>query len=66
MNCESVLALDEWAERQFGREVARLGGFLARKSDGEPGWQTVSRGWQRLDLLTLGAHLAKSKDEICG
>jgi hypothetical protein len=27
--------------------VARLGGFLARKHDGMPGWQTIWRGWQR-------------------
>ena len=27
--------------RDFLRGVARLGGFLARKSDGEPGWQTI-------------------------
>jgi hypothetical protein len=28
---------------QFWRELAKLGGFLARKHDGEPGWQTL---WQ--------------------
>ena len=28
--------------------IARLGGFLARKSDGEPGIITVWRGWTRL------------------
>ncbi len=31
--------------------VARLGGFLARKSDGEPGVQTIWRGLRRLDDL---------------
>ena len=31
--------------------VARLGGFLARKSDGEPGWQTLWEGWQQLQQL---------------
>lgn len=45
--------------RQFWRLVARLGGFLARKSDGEPGWQTLWRGWQKLDLMTLGASLPR-------
>ena len=59
-------SVEGWTVRQFWREVARLGGFLARKSDGEPGWQTVWRGWQKLDLLTVGARLAKSKDKICG
>lgn len=33
---------------QFWREVAKLGGFLARKRDGEPGWQTLWRGWTYL------------------
>jgi hypothetical protein len=33
---------------QFWREVARYGGFLGRKGDGEPGWQTLWRGWQYL------------------
>ena len=33
---------------QFWREVAKLGGFLARKRDGEPGWQTLWRGWHYL------------------
>jgi len=28
--------------------VAQLGGFLCRKSDGEPGWQTLWKGWIRL------------------
>jgi hypothetical protein len=28
--------------------VARLGGFLARKHDGQPGWQTIWRSGQRL------------------
>ena len=34
--------------RGFARGVARLGGFLNRKSDGEPGWQTLWRGWEKL------------------
>jgi hypothetical protein len=38
--------------RQAIRMVASLGGFLGRKSDGEPGTQTLWRGLQRLDDLT--------------
>lgn len=38
--------------KDFLRSVARLGGFLGRKSDGEPGWQTLWKGWLRLlDML---------------
>jgi uncharacterized protein DUF4338/transposase Tn5 family protein/transposase-like protein len=38
--------------RQALRMVASLGGFLGRKSDGEPGTQTLWLGLQRLDDLT--------------
>lgn len=34
--------------------TARLGGFLARKHDGLPGWQTIWRGWQRLMWMCEG------------
>jgi hypothetical protein len=43
---------------EFYRELAKLGGFLGRKSDGEPGWITIWRGWQKLYLLVRGAELA--------
>lgn len=51
--------------RRFTHEVAKLGGFLARKSDGEPGWLTLWRGWHELDLITRGYHLAIGKKR-CG
>ena len=38
--------------REATRMVASLGGFLGRKSDGEPGTQTLWLGLQRLDDLT--------------
>jgi hypothetical protein len=41
--------------RQFVREVARLGGFLGRAGDGEPGWKTLWRGYQRLQDMVEGA-----------
>jgi len=34
--------------RQAIRWIAQLGGFLARKGDGEPGVITIWRGWRRL------------------
>ncbi|HET6282260.1 MAG TPA: IS4 family transposase [Polyangia bacterium] len=43
--------------RQFTHEVAKLGGFLGRNSDGEPGWLTLWRGWHELELITLGVRL---------
>jgi Transposase Tn5 dimerisation domain len=36
---------------QFFREIAKLDGFLGRKHDGEPGWQTIWRGYQKLQSL---------------
>jgi hypothetical protein len=41
--------------KQFVRDVARLGGFLGRKSDGSPGWQTLWRGWHELHRMVQGA-----------
>ena len=46
--------------RDFLRGVARLGGFLARKSDGEPGWQTIWKGWFVLMILVEGFELAQT------
>jgi Transposase DNA-binding/Transposase Tn5 dimerisation domain len=43
--------------RQFVRGVAKLGGFLGRKHDGEPGVLTLWRGYQRLQDLLAGYHL---------
>ena len=43
--------------REFYREVAKLGGFLGRKSDGEPGWITIWRGWEKLNTLVRAAEL---------
>ncbi len=43
---------------QFYRELAKLGGFLGRRSDGEPGWITIWRGWEKLNTLVQGAQIA--------
>ena len=47
----------------FFRELAKLGGFLGRKHDGEPGWQTIWRGYQKLQTILLGMKIANNK---CG
>jgi hypothetical protein len=46
-----------WTNRNLIRSVARLGGFIGRQQDGEPGWQTIWRGWQRLMWMCEGANL---------
>jgi hypothetical protein len=43
-----------WTNRNVLIATARLGGFLARKHDGLPGWQTIWRGWQRLMWMCEG------------
>ena len=40
--------------REFWRCVARLGGFLARNSDGDPGWQAIWSGMSRINDMLLG------------
>ena len=43
--------------KEFWRRVAMLGGFLGRKSDKNPGWQTIWQGWLRLQDMCRGAEL---------
>jgi len=43
---------------EFFRELAKLGGFLGRKGDGEPGWETVWHGFQKMQMLLDGMRLA--------
>lgn len=40
--------------RDFWHCLARLGGFIGRKSDGEPGWQTIWGGYTRLQDMLWG------------
>jgi hypothetical protein len=47
--------------RTVVRQVARLGGFLGRKSDGEPGAKTLWRGMRRLHDLVTGYRLARQR-----
>lgn len=49
--------------KDFLREVAKLGGFLGRKSDGDPGWITIWRGFNKLILCLRGVQGAYEK---CG
>jgi hypothetical protein len=43
-----------WTNQSVLVAIARLGGFLARKRDGLPGWQTIWRGWHRLMWMCEG------------
>lgn len=50
--------LTEMTVYEFFREVAKLGGFLGRKGDGEPGWETVWYGFRKLQMWLDGMRLA--------
>jgi hypothetical protein len=47
-----------WTVAKFFRELAKLGGFLGRKHDREPGWQVIWAGWEKLQWVVRGARLA--------
>lgn len=49
---------DQLSVKEFFVGVACLGGHLARKHDGPPGWLTLWRGWQRLHTMIQGAQAA--------
>lgn len=49
--------------QEFYHAVARLGGWLGRKHDGQPGWITLWRGLDKLILMIRGADASTSK---CG
>lgn len=54
------LSAERMTQGQFWRGVAKLGGFLGRRSDGKPGWQSLWAGLLRLqdmaEALALAAH----------
>jgi len=43
-----------WTYQSLIIALARLGGFVGRKSDGLPGWITLWRGMQRLTTMVAG------------
>jgi len=51
---------------QAVRWIAQLGGFLGRKSDGEPGVTAIWRGWQRLQDLAATWEIVKEQTELVG
>lgn len=51
---------------QAVRWIARLGGFLGRKSDGEPGVTTLWRGWLRLQDIAATWDLVNEQTQLVG
>jgi hypothetical protein len=46
--------------REFYHAIARKGGWLGRRSDGRPGWQTLWRGWQTIAAYVTGIELMQT------
>ena len=46
-----------WTNQTVLVSIARMGGFLARKSDGPPGWKILWQGWHRLMTMAEGIRL---------
>lgn len=55
-----------WNNNNVLVAIAKLGGFLGRKNDGSPGWQTIWRGWQRLMWMCQGAETLIQRENKCG
>jgi hypothetical protein len=56
------LRMTDMTVYDFFRELAKLGGFLGRKHDGEPGWQAIWRGHQKLQSLLEALRLIRKAD----
>lgn len=54
--------------RLFWLTLARQGGFLGRKSDGLPGWQTIWKGWANVLTLVQGIEIYRATlaEKTCG
>lgn len=49
-----------WTYQTLLVAIARLGGFLARARDGDPGWLTIWRGWRELQTMAEGLRLIRT------
>lgn len=58
----------EMTPRLFWLTLAKRGGFIGRKSDGMPGWQTIWKGWSEVMLIVQGfeLHRVPPEGETCG
>ncbi len=54
--------------RLFWWTLAQRGGFIGRKRDGLPGWQTIWKGWSEVMALVQGFEIHRSlqDEDTCG
>lgn len=51
-----------WTNKTLMITIAKMGGYLARKNDGPPGWLSIWRGWLKLTFMTEGYLLATRQE----
>lgn len=56
-------ACGEWTVHDFYLALARLGGHSGRKSS-PPGWITLWRGWEKLQLMIDGIRVANLRQQL--
>lgn len=52
--------------KEFTLALARLGGHMNRRSDGNPGWLTMWRGWTKLHLMVAGVEAYRRRHKNAG
>ena len=56
----------ELTVRAYWREVARMGGFLGRTYDRDPGWQTLWKGLEKLEAWVAAWLDGFEEGRTCG
>lgn len=57
---------EEPTVRELIRCIARIGGFLGRRSDGDPGWITIWRGWRQMNpVIEALENLQLRQKDLC-
>jgi hypothetical protein len=51
--------------KEFFMALGRLGGHMNRKSDGNPGWLVLWRGWMELQAMLNGAQAERRRQQRC-
>jgi hypothetical protein len=59
-------AITDLSPGLFWLTIARQGGFIGRRSDGWPGWQTLWGGWSRISDIVYGLQLARLWQQTYG
>jgi len=49
--------------RRFWLTIAKRGGFIGRRSDGLPGWQTIWRGWYDVMMMVQGVEMTMRQSD---